>query len=1007
MANITKRLRRIAFAAATPAMLTMLLHPVPAYADNLSPTLPLVAGSTSPSFQQCDPRIFMTNTLDGDSGVELKSLNLKTPGMLTFDPIGATYAGYTYNAMAYNPADDYLYAMKGFPETKDLLRIGADGVPYYFGTLSSLPNNIRVIAAEFDTAGYYYLMDENKDIYKYDLNNLSTPMAVGRSEDALFQDFGLYDGALWGIASRFVSGVGTYYKIVRVDTATLNVVVGNEILVPNEQHAYTSVFAAANGIYAYDTTGNTFVKIVNMASGDINQMRLQQLATGSGQLSGSDGAKCQTSPLGLPADIAVTKTSDQPAIIPGQPIIYMVKVENLGSWGATEIVLSDPVPAGVTAASWTCVPSSPEATCSPASGTGNLSALIDLPRAGLSVTYELTLQTDPALTGEIVNIASITVPVDYEDNPGNNIARSPAAVSSLELVKTGKWIDTNDNGAPEPGEPVEFTFTVSNGTVVDVTNVTISDPMVTNVTPASLPVLAAGQSAQLTGTYTLTAEDVLAEKVTNVATAHGMIDSSTIQSAEAKAEVRLPPPMPVLDTEKSSAFLDDLAPNKLPDVGERIEFTVTVRNLGNVSMTVLQPVDEGPTFNGVKGTGTMTAFSPEQQVVPRNEERVFVAYYYLSEADISNAAGLLDGVMNTVVTPALTPQDVALGRAPTEFPLPKPAVATLPGYAIDKSAQVGTVTRGQQVPYVIKVTPKDTFGPVTLADRPPQGFVLLPGSVRVDGQTYEPRVDGTRLIFDLDVQSEVRIDYVLVATGSVSLGRHRNMAQVFQAGGTSRPISRIASGEVDVVPDPIFDCGDVIGRVFDDRNRNGYQDDGEPGVPGARVVTLQGVAITTDEHGRFNVACADLPDGRIGSTYIMKLDARSLPTGYRILSENPRSVRLTAGKVQRINFATSVGRVVRLDVNDAAFRADEPALHPEWDSKLRQLVEMLEAEPSVLRLSYISAAADRGLAGRRLSQLKSTISRLWKERSNRYRLEIEARMTTRADQVVAGESLQQ
>src|SRR5690606_18392206 len=132
------------------------------------------------------------------------------------------------------------------------------------------------------------------------------------------------------------------------------------------------------------------------------------------------------------------------------------------------------------------------------------------------------------------------------------------------------------------------------------------------------------------------------------------------------------------------------------------------------------------------------------------------------------------------------------------------------------------------------------------------------------------------------------IEYVLVATGAVSLGTHKNSAQIFQLGELAKPISVIASDEVEVIPDPVMDCGDVIGRVFDDRNRNGYQDDNEPGLPGARVATVNGMLITTDAHGRFNVACADLPHGRIGSTYLMKLDPRSLPTGYRIISENPR-----------------------------------------------------------------------------------------------------------------------
>ena len=45
-----------------------------------------------------------------------------------------------------------------------------------------------------------------------------------------------------------------------------------------------------------------------------------------------------------------------------------------------------------------------------------------------------------------------------------------------------------------------------------------------------------------------------------------------------------------------------------------------------------------------------------------------------------------------------------------------------------------------------------------------------------------------------------------------------------------------------VVPDPTFDCTDVTGKVFDDKNRNGMQDAGERASPGARLITPTGLA---------------------------------------------------------------------------------------------------------------------------------------------------------------------
>jgi hypothetical protein len=97
---------------------------------------------------------------------------------------------------------------------------------------------------------------------------------------------------------------------------------------------------------------------------------------------------------------------------------------------------------------------------------------------------------------------------------------------------------------------------------------------------------------------------------------------------------------------------------------------------------------------------------------------------------------------------------------------------------------------------------------------------------------------------------------------------------------------------------------------------------GEPGIPAVRLAGVDGTIITTDEFGRFHVPCAMLPDDR-GSNFILKLDTRSLPTGYRMTTENPRVVRLTPGKMTEMNFGATLTRVVRVDLNARAFVGGE------------------------------------------------------------------------------------
>jgi hypothetical protein len=73
----------------------------------------------------------------------------------------------------------------------------------------------------------------------------------------------------------------------------------------------------------------------------------------------------------------------------------------------------------------------------------------------------------------------------------------------------------------------------------------------------------------------------------------------------------------------------------------------------------------------------------------------------------------------------------------------------------------------------------------------------------------------------------------------------------------------------------------VTGKVFNDANRDGYQDQGEEGLSGVRLITARGLAATTDTYGRYHITCAITPNESRGSNFVLKLDDRTLPTGYR------------------------------------------------------------------------------------------------------------------------------
>jgi hypothetical protein len=199
----------------------------------------------------------------------------------------------------------------------------------------------------------------------------------------------------------------------------------------------------------------------------------------------------------------------------------------------------------------------------------------------------------------------------------------------------------------------------------------------------------------------------------------------------------------------------------------------------------------------------------------------------------------------------------------------------------------------------------------------------------------------------------------------------------------------VASATVRVIPDPTFDCTDIIGKVFDDANTNSYQDQGEKGLAGVQVATARGLRVTTDKHGRFHITCAIVPNEVRGSNFIMKVDDRTLPSGYRITTENPRVLRATRGKMLKFNFGASIHRVVRLDLANGVFEKGSNELRPQWRSRIELLIIELQKAPSILRLSYLGENETEKEVENRLDAIDDLISQRWADIDCCYKLTIE------------------
>jgi uncharacterized repeat protein (TIGR01451 family)/fimbrial isopeptide formation D2 family protein len=314
-------------------------------------------------------------------------------------------------------------------------------------------------------------------------------------------------------------------------------------------------------------------------------------------------------------------------------------------------------------------------------------------------------------------------------------------------------------------------------------------------------------------------------------------------------------------------------------------------------------------------------------------------------------------------------------------------------FSITKTTPLLNITRGQLVPYTITIG--NLLGAalqgVQVVDRYPAGFRYVPGSARLDGVPTEPTVAAGQLVWNglTFGSSDHRTIMLLLAVGAgVGEGEFVNRAQVI-LGLTGQPLSGEATATVRVIPDQTFDCTDVFGKVFDDVNRNGFQDPGEKGLPGVRVVTAQGLTAKTDQYGRFHITCAIVPNDIRGSNFVLKLDDRTLPSGYRMSTDLMQIKHATAGKALKFDFGASIYRVVAVDLSDAAFEPGSTEIRTQWKPRVDVLLGELRKAPSVLRLSYVADTEDAGLVERRLQALKRQVTEAWDADKDRYMLTIE------------------
>ncbi|MDH3337299.1 MAG: hypothetical protein OEM76_05690, partial [Gammaproteobacteria bacterium] len=161
------------------------------------------------------------------------------------------------------------------------------------------------------------------------------------------------------------------------------------------------------------------------------------------------------------------------------------------------------------------------------------------------------------------------------------------------------------------------------------------------------------------------------------------------------------------------------------------------------------------------------------------------------------------------------------------------------------------------------------------------------------------------------------------------------------------------------------------------------------GLTGVRVVTARGLAAKTDTHGRYHITCAITPHESRGSNFALKIDDRTLPSGFRASTRPVQVQRATRGKALRINFGASIHRVVGLDMADAVFEPGSTEMRDLWRGRIDLLLQELQTGPAVLRLSYVADVESETLVEQRLDAMKEQIMAAWQNLNCCYELVIE------------------
>jgi uncharacterized repeat protein (TIGR01451 family) len=224
---------------------------------------------------------------------------------------------------------------------------------------------------------------------------------------------------------------------------------------------------------------------------------------------------------------------------------------------------------------------------------------------------------------------------------------------------------------------------------------------------------------------------------------------------------------------------------------------------------------------------------------------------------------------------------------------------------------------GDSIRYTIRLrnTTAQVLNNVVVEDVLPAGFRYIPGTARLGTTTLaDPAgATGRSLSFTLPVPlaasgTQDLSYFVRLGVGSQQGDGINRATGVFDGPGGTRVRSNTAAFKVTVQGGVFSNEGCIVGKVYTDCDGNHVQNNAsgsrEIGIPGVRLVMLDGSYVITDSEGKYSMC------GLKSQTHVLKVDRTTLPKGARMLPSSNRNagdgnslfVDMKGGELHRADF---------------------------------------------------------------------------------------------------------